>query len=115
MRAFSSSSAKVDLRVHSREQVNRRAKVLDGPYAFDAIIMDVSPGGLRLNVAHRAPNAETLVVVDMEPGVAFECRVIWRRGSQCGVRILKSQDLRGLVAGQFDPARRLWLAASRRG
>ena len=114
MRAFSNVSPKADLRVHARESVHRQAKVLDGHFAVDAIITDISPGELRLALGSRAPNAETLIIVDLGPGVAYEGRVVWRKGTECGLRILRSQDLRGLVAGQFDAARRLWLAAQRR-
>jgi hypothetical protein len=113
MRAFSSSSSRVELRAHPREQVNRPVKVLDGPFAIDATIRDISAGGMRLAFHGRNPSADEFVVADVNLAIAYACKVVWRKGPECGVRTLKSQDLRGLVPGQFDPAKRLWQFAGR--
>jgi hypothetical protein len=102
---------RTDLRAHPREQVNRRAKVLEGSFAVDALIKDISVGGARLVFPGRTPSREDLVVVDIDMATAYACEVVWRKGPDFGVRILKSQDLRGLVSGQFDPARRVWQAS----
>jgi hypothetical protein len=113
MRAFSSALKSVDLRVLPRDQVNRRAKVIDGPFAVEAMIKNISAGGALLNFPSRMPSGENFVMVDVETATAYVCRAAWRKGAECGVRLVKSQDLRGLVPGQFDLARRVWQAASR--
>ena len=113
MRAFSSAIRQVELRAHPREAVNRRAKVLDGTFPIDALIKDISIGGARLLFPGRIPSNESFVTVDIDIATAYACAVVWRKGAEFGVRILKSQDLRGLVSGQFDPAKRAWQASSR--
>jgi hypothetical protein len=113
MRAFSSALKSVDLRAHPREQVNRQAKVIDGPFAVEALIKNISIGGAMLNFPGRQASGESFVMVDVETATAYVCRVSWRKGAECGVRFVKSQDLRGLVPGQFDMARRVWHVASR--
>ncbi|HTK35034.1 MAG TPA: PilZ domain-containing protein [Caulobacteraceae bacterium] len=110
---MSSALSKVDLRAHPREVVNRRAKALDGLFALDGTIRNISPAGLLLSLPGRTPSAEEFVVVDLDVGHAYLCKLVWRKGPDHGMRILKSQELRGLVPGQFDPARRIWRQAAR--
>jgi hypothetical protein len=113
MRAFKSAHSRIDLRAHAREAANRPDKVLDGPYVVDATLKDISPAGARLAFAARVPGADSLMLVDTAVATAHACRVVWRKGGECGVQFTKSQDLRGLVAGPFDAAKRLWLASRR--
>ncbi len=113
MRPFSKAFNGIDLRAHPRETVNRRAKVLDGTFPLDALIKDLSIGGLRLNFSNRMVSSDSFVVVDLDMATAYACQVVWRKGAEAGVRILKTQDLRGLVSGQFDPAKRIWQAVGR--
>ncbi len=110
MRAFSSASYQ-DRRRDPRTAVNRRAKVLDGPFPLNAVIKDISTGGAKLSFPDRMPGGDALILVDLGSALAYDCRVAWRKGGECGVRFVKSQDLRGLVPGQFDAARRIWHAA----
>jgi len=114
MRPFSSARANADRRAQTRDAVNRRAKVLDRQFALDATIRDLSGSGARLSFSGgRTPSADTFIVVDLGVALGHEARVIWRKGDECGVRILKTQDLRGLVPGQFDAAKRIWQATGR--
>jgi hypothetical protein len=110
MRAFSSALNR-DRRADPREVVNRRAKVLDGPFPLNAVIKDVSVSGARLVFPDRMPSQDAFVLVDLVAAMAYECRVAWRKSGECGVRLIKGQDLRGLVPGQFDAARRVWHAS----
>ena len=112
MRAFANALRTPDLRAQPRELVNRAAKVLDGGFTLDAVIRDISPDGARLAFGPRIPSGDTLLVIDTTLGVAHAARVIWRKGAEHGVRFLKTQDLRGLVSGQFDAARQVWLHCS---
>ena len=111
MRSFSNASKAADLRAFPREQVNRRAKVLEGPYSVDALIRNISAAGALVSFSGRVIASEDLVLVDVDTAMAHACKVAWRKGSECGVRFVKSQDLRGLVSGQFDVARRIYQAA----
>ena len=113
MRALTNALNAVELRVHPREAVNRRAKVIDGPFAVDARIRNISAGGAMVSLSGRAASAAEVVLVDVETATAYACKVMWRKGADCGLRFLKSQDLRGLVSGQFDMARRVYQAALR--
>jgi hypothetical protein len=113
MRAFKSAASRIELRAHVRETANRPVKVLDGPYVVDATLKDISPVGARLAFGARAPGADSLILVDLALATAHACRVVWRKGGECGVQFSKSQDLRGLVAGPFDAAKRIWQASRR--
>jgi hypothetical protein len=101
------------MRAFPREQVNRRAKVIDGPFALDATIKNISLGGAMLSFPGRTISGEETVLIDLETATAYLCRVAWRKGAEHGMRFLKSQDLRGLVPGQFDMARRVYQATLR--
>ena len=113
MRSFSSALNNVDLRAFPREQVNRRAKVIGGPFAVDAWIKNISLGGALLSYPGRTVCGDDVVLIDLETATAYACKVAWRKGPECGVRFVKSQDLRGLVSGQFDLARQVYQAAVR--
>lgn len=114
MRPFSSARANADRRAQPRDAVQCRAKVLDRHFALDATIRDISAAGARLAFSGgRTPSADTFIIVDLGGALGHEARVIWRKGEECGVRIIKTQDLRGLVPGQFDAAKRIWQATAR--
>jgi hypothetical protein len=113
MRSFSNAASKADLRAFPREQVNRRAKVIGGPFAVDVWIKNISLGGALISFPARTVSGEEVVLIDLETATAYACKVAWRKGAECGVRFTKSQDLRGLVSGQFDMARLVYQAAVR--
>lgn len=113
MRAFSSAQ-RVDLRALPRELVNRPARVIESGYVHDAVVKDISPAGARLAFQGPPPASAHIVMVELSTATGHACEVIWRKGAECGVRFVRSQNLKGLVSSQFDAAKRVWLSAGGR-
>lgn len=111
MSAFRQAAAKLDLRRQPRERVSRRAKAVCGGRVQDCMIKDIAASGAGLYSRDALPDA--FVLVDLEQGMAYEARLVWRRDTEAGVSLSRSQNLRGLVPAQYLAAKQIWQAAVR--
>jgi hypothetical protein len=89
-------------------------KVLCGAFAWDCVIRDQSATGLRIQMLSSATPPGTVQLVDLVSGFAHDVKVIWRKDREFGVKITRSQDLRGLAPASLQTARRIWQASQGR-
>jgi hypothetical protein len=73
-------------------------------------ITDRSAGGARVRLVQPGVLPTACVLVEWPTGRAHEAQVMWRQGSEAGLRFTRSCDLRGMVPAIFVDAKRLWSA-----
>ena len=95
-----------DRRRHPRASVMRDGQAFrpDG-LAASVLIVDISDGGARLRVRGGQVLPADFVLADPTTFLAHRATVVWRRDAEVGVRLLRSQSLRGVVPGALQPAK----------
>ncbi len=73
--------------------------------AAPVLIIDLSDGGARLRLRGGQALPDAFVLADPATWTAHRVQVIWRRDAEVGVRLLKAQNLRGVVPGALQPAK----------
>ena len=81
--------------------------------AATVVIVDVSDEGARIRVRGGQVLPDDFVLADPATWLGHRARVVWRRDAEVGVRLLKSQSLRGVVPGALQPAKAFCERASR--
>ncbi len=111
--AFSASS------FENRRQSPRAAVMRDGQafrpdgLAATVVIVDLSDEGARLRVRGGQTLPDDFVLADPVTWLGHRARVVWRRDAEVGVRLVKSQSLRGVVPGALQPAKAFCERANR--
>ena len=78
------------------------------------VIVDSSPGGLRIRTDRQLALPARVTVVDIAAGLALEAEVAWRKGVEAGLTLKGQSPLRGLVPSRLLPAREAWIRAGGR-
>ena len=73
--------------------------------AAAVLIVDLSEDGARLRVRGGQTLPDDFVLADPLTCQAHRAAVVWRRDAEVGVRLLRSQSLRGVVPGALQPAK----------
>lgn len=96
----------LDRRIQPRELVMRDGQAFrpDG-LAASVLIVNLSEGGARLRVRGRQVLPDDFVLADPLTFQAHRASVVWRKDAEVGVRLLRSQSLRGVVPGALQPAK----------
>ena len=112
--AASASDSTVDRRVDPRVTAMRNGQVLrPDRLPADILIVDLSERGARLRVRGGLLLPRNFALVDPRTWLAHSARVIWRKDAEVGVRLLKSQNLRGLVPGALEAGKAFCASANR--
>ena len=92
----------LDRRALPRVSVMRDGRVFR-PDGLDAsvLIVDLSDSGARLRPRGAEGLPDLFVLADPATFLAHQAQVIWRRDGEMGVRLLRSQSLKGVVPGAF--------------
>ncbi len=96
----------LDRRISPRAAVMRDGQAFrpDG-LAATVLILNLSDGGARLRVRGGQTLPDDFVLADPLTWLAHRAQVIWRKDAEVGVRLLRSQNLRGVVPGALQPAK----------
>ncbi len=78
------------------------------------VILDTSPGGVRVRTDRQMALPPGVVIVDVVTGTALEANVAWRKGSEAGLKVTAQASLRGLVPSRLLSARDAWIRAGGR-
>jgi len=94
-------------RKHSRIEFQKAAFVVlepDGPW-IECTIMDISEGGLCLEVGDLPVPKIFMLVMSPDGRVRRACMTAWRRGEMLGARFVTAEQLRQGIAepGYVDP------------
>ena len=73
--------------------------------AASVLIVNLSEDGARLRVRGGQALPDDFVLADPLTFQAHRARVAWRKDAEVGVRLLRSQSLRGVVPGALQPAK----------
>ena len=95
-----------DRRLQPRASVMRDGQAFrpDG-LAASVLIVNLSDGGARLRVRGGQTLPDDFVLADPLTFQAHRAAVAWRKDAELGVRLLRSQSLRGVVPGALQPAK----------
>ena len=99
------------LQTLERRVVPRVSALRDGrvfrPDGLNAsvLIVDLSDGGARLRQRGAEGLPDLFVLADPHTCLAHQAQVMWRRDGELGVRLLRSQSLRGVVPSAFAAAK----------
>eukprot|EP01030_Chromulinospumella_sphaerica_P017346 gene17346-17172_t len=98
-----------------RRRNQRQRALLTGKLAtdganitIDCVIRNLSAEGALVETTspHLIPNE--LHLLQVREGIAWDARVIWRRGSKVGLELLERHDLRETTARQLKVLRHVW-------
>jgi hypothetical protein len=80
--------------------------------SFDCTIRNVTEAGAMLRVAGNQAIPDSFTLLHVGEGVAFDAKLLWRRGEDAGVAFHGRHDLQGPVDEAYQPLRRVWVALS---
>ena len=89
-------------RVRRRPTAAMAAGALDGALLFKCKMLDVSEAGARLRLDAEATAPDRFQLIDIQAGVTYSARVVWRRGPVAGIAFLHTRSV-------DDPAAPEWL------
>lgn len=108
-------TSSVASRPAERRRNQRQRALLTGKLAtdgasitIDCVIKNISADGALVETQspHLIPNE--LHLLQVREGVAWDARVIWRRGTKVGLELLDRHDLRETTARQLKALRHVW-------
>jgi hypothetical protein len=75
------------------QSIKRIAKIFVGVDALprDCLVTDISDGGVRLHVEGTAVPDQFSLMVQTDPPMRRQCRVIWRLGYEIGAEFVASE------------------------
>ena len=98
-----------DNRDSPRFTVMRRMRLLHGPSGLSTgAIQDISASGAKLKLDKSEGVADSVILIDLTEGVAYEATVVWRRPPEIGVRFTRRHTLKGLVPSHLRLAKAIW-------
>jgi hypothetical protein len=108
-------SSSIAPRPVERRRNQRQRALLTGKLAtdqasitIDCVIRNLSAEGALVETPspHLIPNE--LHLLQVREGIAWDARVIWRRGNKVGLELLERHDLRETTARQLKALRHVW-------
>lgn len=113
-RAADHKPSGAERRGEPRQAVRRRARLLvsDGGAGRACMILDVSSRGARVQTVTGSPPDGRVVLVDLEAGLGHDAEVSWIKGRDCGLRLLSTHALAGLVPRSMHRAKQVWAEAA---
>jgi hypothetical protein len=80
----------------------------DARLTIDCVIRNLSADGALIETSSPQMIPNELHLVHIREGVAWDARVIWRRGNQAGLQLLERHDLRQTTEVQLRALRLVW-------
>ena len=83
----------------------------DGAYTYDCTIREISTSGARIGIAGGIVIPRAFFLIDQKRGTAFEAVLVWRNGTQAGLKFRAAHDLVHLADPQLRFLRDLYAAS----
>ena len=83
----------------------------EGAYTYDCTIREISTSGARIGIAGAIVIPKAFFLIDHKRATAFEAELVWRNGTQAGLRFHAVHDLAALSDPQLSYLRRLHIEA----
>jgi hypothetical protein len=103
-----------DRRFELRSPANERGLVLAPGFETPCVLVDQSAQGGRIRLDRNLVLPKSVVLIDIDQGIAIEAQVAWQKGIEAGLKRLGQASLRGLVPSRLSDARAAWLRAGGR-
>ena len=100
----------------ARRRVLLGGKLVFGPtdITLDCTIRDLSEKGARVRIASPVPLPDTVWLIELRNGLAFESHVAWRRVPEFGLEFRKVHDLSTTDRPELWMMKRIWVENSAR-
>lgn len=85
-----------------------------GIYSQDCTIRDISTSGAKLGIRGATILPKTFFLINLKQSMAFECEMVWRNASQCGVKFHNAHDLAKITDPDLRFLRVLYIEACQR-
>ena len=83
----------------------------DGAYTYDCAIREISTSGARIGIAGGIVIPKAFFLIDQKRGTAFEAELVWRNGTQAGLKFGAAHDLVHLADPLLRFLRNLYVEA----
>ena len=96
-----------------RRRTLQRGRVCYGAgfaMSFDCTIRNVTEAGAMLRAATNQAIPDHFALLHVGEGVAYDAKLLWRRGEDAGVTFHGRHDLHGPVDEAYQGLRRVWVA-----
>ena len=105
------SATATEQRKAARPRVLLSGKIvyLDGGISTDCTIRDQTPSGARVRMSGTLALPAEVYLIELKSGVAFECRVAWRRLPDVGLQFISSQKLSESDDPRLRRLKRIWV------
>src|SRR5579859_2632888 len=85
-----------------------------GAFTCDCKFRNLSAGGARIILKNAAALPARFHLINVRDGIAHESRLVWKKGSELGVRFENTFSLSAKPDFFFQRLRKLWLAKALR-
>ena len=82
----------------------------DGAFSFDCAFRNLSATGARVVVGKTMQFPSHFFLINIRDRVAYDCKVVWNKGSEIGVVFKAKVPLSALTDPSLAYLKRLWLA-----
>jgi hypothetical protein len=82
----------------------------DGAYSFDCSFRNLSETGARVSMGRNLQFPSQFFLINVRDRVAYDCRVVWNRGSEVGVAFKATVALSAVTDPALAYLKKLWLA-----
>jgi hypothetical protein len=86
----------------------------DGAFTLDCVVRDVSTTGARVKVPEGQAVPDTVFLVEMRSGIAYEARVAWKRHPEIGLEFVHQHGLAEASTPHMMILKRLWIETQQR-
>lgn len=100
-------------RAAQRQRVLLSGKIAydGGTYSYNCVIRDISASGAKLGIRGTTVLPHVFFLIDLKHSIAFDCAMVWRNATQCGVKFFGSHDLGHITKPELRFLRTLYIEA----
>ena len=103
------ATSAADRRLHTRETASETVRlVAPGGHAYDAVVVDRSLRGLRVQLEAAGTLPSEVTVLSRSTGAAHVARVVWRAPPYAGLAISRTVDMRTAAGPDSAGLLKLW-------
>ena len=106
---------------HEHRRNPRRRVLLGGKLVFgptditlDCTIRDLTDKGARVRILSPVMLPDEVWLIELRNGLAFECRVVWKRVPEFGLAFVRVHDLTATDQPELRMMKRIWVENSAR-
>jgi hypothetical protein len=86
----------------------------DGAFTLDCVVRDITTTGARVKVPEGQAVPDTVFLVEMRSGIAYEARVAWKRHPEIGLEFVHQHGLAEASTPHMMILKRLWIETQQR-